>query len=91
MKINNIAIIGSGIMGSGVAQVSAAAGYRRIQDIRNEALQKAKSSIEFSLGKLTSKGKMTQEQVEGVLSNIVFLQGTRTGSQSIGFDRRGRL
>jgi 3-hydroxybutyryl-CoA dehydrogenase len=73
MKINNIAIIGSGIMGSGIAQVSAAAGFRvKIQDINGEALQKAKSSIEFSLGKLASKGKMTQEQVDSTLSNIEF-------------------
>ncbi|MFZ0927731.1 MAG: 3-hydroxyacyl-CoA dehydrogenase family protein [Syntrophobacteraceae bacterium] len=73
MKINNIAIIGSGIMGSGVAQVSAAAGFGvKVQDIRSEALQKAKSSIEFSLGKLASKGKMTQEQVEETLSKIEF-------------------
>src|SRR5271157_5365903 len=73
MRIKNIAIIGSGIMGSGIAQVSAAAGFRvKIQDINGEALQKAKSSIEFSLGKLASKGKMTQEQVDSTLSNIEF-------------------
>jgi 3-hydroxybutyryl-CoA dehydrogenase len=73
MKINNIAIIGSGIMGSGVAQVSAAAGFQvKVQDISSEALQKAKSSIEFSLGKLASKGKITQEQVDGTLSKIEF-------------------
>jgi 3-hydroxybutyryl-CoA dehydrogenase len=73
MKISNIAVIGSGIMGSGVAQVSAAAGFRvKVQDVSGEALQKAKSSIEFSLGKLASKGKMTQEQVDDTLSKIEF-------------------
>src|SRR5208283_2708337 len=73
MKINNIAIIGSGIMGSGIAQVSAAAGFGvKVQDISSEALQKAKSSIEFSLGKLASKGKMTQEQVDDTLCKIEF-------------------
>jgi 3-hydroxybutyryl-CoA dehydrogenase len=73
MKIENIAIIGSGAMGSGVAQVSAAAGFRvRVQDISSEALQRARSGIEFSLGKLAGKGKMTQEQVEATLSNLVF-------------------
>jgi len=73
MKIEKIAVIGSGIMGSGIAQVSAAAGFRvKVQDISSEALQKARSSIEFSLGKLASKGKMTQEQVDNTLSNIEF-------------------
>ena len=73
MKIEKIAVIGSGIMGSGIAQVSAAAGFRvKVQDISSQALQKARSSIEFSLGKLASKGKMTQEQVDNTLSNIEF-------------------
>jgi len=73
MEIQHIAIIGSGIMGSGIAQVSAAAGFRvKVQDISGEALQRARSGIEFSLGKLASKGKMTEEQVEATLSNLVF-------------------
>ncbi len=73
MKIANIGIIGSGVMGSGVAQVSAAAGFRVvIQDINTGALQRAKAGIEFSLGKLASKGKITQEQVESTLANIEF-------------------
>jgi 3-hydroxybutyryl-CoA dehydrogenase len=41
MSIKNIGIIGSGIMGSGIAQVSAAAGYQIvIQDISKDALEK---------------------------------------------------
>lgn len=73
MEIQHIAIIGSGIMGCGIAQVSAAAGFRvKVQDISGEALQRARSGIEFSLGKLASKGKMTEEQVEATLSNLVF-------------------
>lgn len=73
MKIENIAIIGSGVMGSGVAQVSAAAGFRvMIQDINGQALQRAKSAMEFSLEKLVGKGKMTQEQAGRTLGNIEF-------------------
>ena len=73
MKLENIAIIGSGAMGSGVAQVSAAAGFRvKVQDISSEALQRAMSGIEFSLTKLAGKGKMTEEQVKATLSNLEF-------------------
>ena len=47
MEIKQIAIIGAGIMGSGVAQVSAAAGYDIVlQDISDEALERAKSGVE---------------------------------------------
>jgi 3-hydroxybutyryl-CoA dehydrogenase len=73
MEIKRIAIIGSGIMGSGVAQVSAVAGYDVVlQDINDKALERAKSGIEFSLTKLADKGKITPEQVEATLANIQF-------------------
>jgi 3-hydroxybutyryl-CoA dehydrogenase len=46
MSIKNIGIIGSGIMGSGIAQVSAAAGYQIvIQDISKDALENIPDSI----------------------------------------------
>lgn len=73
MFIEKVAIIGAGAMGSGIAQVSASAGYRvAVQDISKEALQRAKSGIESSLAKLAGKGRMTQEQVESTLSRIYF-------------------
>ena len=73
MEIKKVAIIGSGIMGSGAAQVSAVAGYDVVlQDIYDDALERAKSGIEFSLNKLADKGKITPEQVEAALANIKF-------------------
>ncbi len=73
MEIKNVAIIGSGIMGSGVAQVSAVAGYDVVlQDINDEALERAKSGIESSLEKFAAKGKITPEQVEAALAAIKF-------------------
>ena len=46
MSIQNIAVIGSGIMGSGAAQVSAAAGYQvTINDIHDEALSRESSPL----------------------------------------------
>jgi 3-hydroxybutyryl-CoA dehydrogenase len=73
MEIKNVAIIGSGIMGSGVAQVSAVAGYDVVlQDIDDQALKRARSSIEFSLKKMADKGKITQKQIDAALANIKF-------------------
>ena len=73
MEIKNVAIIGSGIMGSGVAQVSAVAGYRVVlQDINDQALVRAKSGIESSLEKLAAKGKITPAQADAALAGIQF-------------------
>jgi 3-hydroxybutyryl-CoA dehydrogenase len=73
MEIKNLAIIGSGIMGSGVAQVSAMAGYDVVlQDINDQALGRAKSGIELSLEKLAAKGKITPAQVDAAVAGIKF-------------------
>ncbi len=58
-------------MGSGIAQVSAVAGYNIvIQDVSEEALKRAGSGIKKSLEKFASKGKINSEEVEGALSRI---------------------
>jgi len=73
MKVENIGVIGSGVMGGGVAQVSAAAGYRVVvQDITEDALGRAKTGIEFSLKKLVDKDKITPADADQTLSNIQF-------------------
>jgi 3-hydroxybutyryl-CoA dehydrogenase len=73
MELNNIGVIGGGVMGSGIAQVSAAAGYNVVlQDIYPNALDKAKASMEKSLGKLVSKEKMTESDMNATLTRIRF-------------------
>jgi len=73
MVLNTIGVIGAGIMGSGIAQVSAAAGYHVVlQDIYTNALDKAKASIDKSLGKLVSKEKMTESDMNATLARIRF-------------------
>lgn len=73
MEVKNIAVIGAGAMGSGVAQVSAAAGYNvALQDIYSTALDKAKSGIEKSLGKLVSKGKLAEADMKAAMDRIKF-------------------
>ena len=73
MKIKNIGIIGAGVMGGGVAQVSAAAGYHVVvQDITKDALDRARAGIDFSLKKLADKGKITPGDADQTLSHIQF-------------------
>ena len=67
----NIAVIGAGTMGHGIAQVFASAGYNvYLNDIKDEFIQKGLDGIKFSLGKLLSKEKITQEQHDEILSRI---------------------
>src|SRR5690349_5733165 len=63
MAIKSIFIIGSGTMGSGIAQVAATSGYAVIcMDVLPGALEKARAGIAASTDKLLEKGRITPEQ-----------------------------
>lgn len=71
MRPTSVFVIGAGLMGSGIAQVSAQAGYEtKLFDIKGEALESAVESIKKSYNKFLSKGKLTEQQVEKALSNL---------------------
>jgi len=62
MEIKNITVLGSGIMGHGIAQVSAMAGYNVVlRDIEQQFLDKAMEKIKWSLDKLVSKEKISED------------------------------
>ena len=82
MELENIGIIGAGVMGSGIAQVCATAGYHVIlEDVSSEILDKSKTSIERSLGKLVSKGKMAEAEKRSTLSRIQSTKDLKTACQ----------
>jgi enoyl-CoA hydratase/3-hydroxyacyl-CoA dehydrogenase len=71
-SINKITVLGSGIMGHGIAQVSAMAGYNvTLRDIDQSFLDKAMEKIKWSLNKLVEKQKITTYQVEDILGRIL--------------------
>ena len=71
MSVETIAVIGSGQMGSGIAQVAALSGYDVfLIDIKEEYLVKAIKSIEFSLGKFVSKEKITEQKAKDAIAKI---------------------
>ena len=71
MIIKNITVLGSGIMGHGIAQVSAMAGYNVIlRDIEQQFLDKAMEKIKWSLDKLVSKQKITEQQGKDIFARI---------------------
>ncbi len=71
MEIRTIGVVGAGQMGSGIAQVAAAAGFSVIMnDIKDEFVEKGFSAIEKSLGRLVKKEKISEKDKEEVLSRI---------------------
>jgi len=71
MEIKNITVLGSGIMGHGIAQVSAMAGYNVVlRDIEQPFLDKAMEKIKWSLDKLLSKEKISENERGEIFSRI---------------------
>jgi 3-hydroxybutyryl-CoA dehydrogenase len=64
-------VVGAGLMGSGIAQVSAIAGHDVIlRDISPEAVAKGRGAIEASLAKFADKGAISSEGAEAALARI---------------------
>jgi 3-hydroxybutyryl-CoA dehydrogenase len=63
MAIEKVLVVGSGTMGSGIAQVCAQAGIRVfLMDAVQELVEKAHKNINWSVGKLAEKGKLDENQ-----------------------------
>lgn len=72
MKIESVGVVGAGAMGSGIAQALAVAGLNvLIIDVSDVALEKAKATIDHSLQRLVSKGKLEDSAREAALARIV--------------------
>ena len=71
MGIKTIGIIGAGIMGNGIAQVCAAAGYQTImQDVADAALERGIRTINASLERGVRKGTMTEAEQAALVARI---------------------
>ncbi|MFF2652839.1 3-hydroxyacyl-CoA dehydrogenase family protein [Streptomyces sp. NPDC058045] len=66
-----LAVIGAGLMGSGIAQVSAQAGWDVVlRDVTDEALTRGTDGIKASFEKFTAKGKLSAADAEAALGRI---------------------
>lgn len=66
-----IAVIGAGLMGSGIAQVAAQAGYEVVlRDVTDAALARGLDGIRASYQRFTAKGKLSAEDAEAALARI---------------------
>ncbi|RUR34186.1 3-hydroxyacyl-CoA dehydrogenase family protein [Vreelandella nanhaiensis] len=78
---DRIGVVGAGTMGQGIAQVVAASGFDvHLYDVAEEALSRAKASIEKGLGKLVEKQKISEEDKQAALERL----STTTSLEALG-------
>ena len=71
MEIKKICVLGAGLMGSGIAQISAEACYEvSMRDIENRFVQGGLNIIKKNYERAISKGKMTKDQADALLSKV---------------------
>ena len=71
MAIRKVGVLGCGLMGSGIAQVAAQAGYETVVvEVEQRFLDKGLSGIDKSLGKFVEKGKLSQADKDACSSRL---------------------
>jgi len=71
MEIKKVGIVGAGIMGGGIAQISAQAGYEVVvSEINDELLKKGLAAMNSVLSRSVEKGRMSQEDKDATIARI---------------------
>ena len=71
MEINKVCVLGAGLMGNGIAQVCAQAGYEvALRDIEQKSVDGGLNTIKKNLGRDVERGKMTQDQMNAIMARI---------------------
>ncbi len=72
-KLETVGVLGCGLMGSGIAQVAAAAGCRTVvREVSDQLNEKGKARIVKSLDKFVEKGKLEQNERDATLERLTF-------------------
>ena len=82
MAIQKVGVVGCGLMGSGIAQVCAAAGFpTTVREVTAELLDKGLKGIEKNLNRLVEKGTITEAakgEIRGLLKGTTSLDGLKS-------------
>ena len=74
----NVGIIGSGTMGSGIAQVAATSGCKvKVYDTNQEALNKSKAALEKVLLRLIEKERIDETEKNRIQDNILYVNSLK--------------
>lgn len=70
-EIKRVGVLGCGLMGSGIAQISAAAGYETlVREVSDELCQRGIGGIGKQLGKAVEKGKLAAEDRDAIVGRL---------------------
>jgi 3-hydroxybutyryl-CoA dehydrogenase len=73
MEIRKVGVVGCGLMGSGIAEIAAKAGYGVVvREVDEALLAKGRKRVEGSLAKAVEKGKLEAAARDGILGKIAF-------------------
>jgi len=71
MEIKNVCVLGAGLMGNGIAQVCAQAGFQvTMRDIEQRFIDNGMNNIKKNLSREVEKGKRTQEDMDAIMARI---------------------
>ena len=85
-KLETVAVLGAGLMGTGIAQVVATGGYDvYLKDVSQDILDRSKAEIDKRLKRLIAKEKMTPKKADGVMERITFTVDTESAVNSTDF------
>jgi 3-hydroxybutyryl-CoA dehydrogenase len=80
MGIERVYVVGAGLMGHGIAQVSAAAGKQvTLADRTGELAAKGRGRVESNLARQVQKGRLTQADADGIVGRV----GTAIGTDAV--------
>ncbi len=83
MEIKKVCVLGAGIMGAGIAQVAAEAGFQvAMRDIEDRFVEKGLSTIKGNLDRAVSKGKLAAEEAASVLARVQGTTDLRVAAES---------
>jgi 3-hydroxybutyryl-CoA dehydrogenase len=81
--IDSVGVLGGGLMGSGIAEVAARAGFGTyVREVSSELADRARHSIEKSLGRAVERGKLSHDDCQAALARLAF--GTDLQAAAVG-------
>ncbi len=81
--IDSVGVLGGGLMGSGIAEVAARAGFGTyVREVSSELADRARKTIEKSLGRAVERGKLSHDDCQAALARLAF--GTDLQAAAVG-------
>ncbi|MCX8176460.1 MAG: 3-hydroxybutyryl-CoA dehydrogenase, partial [Candidatus Bathyarchaeota archaeon] len=84
--MKKICVVGAGVMGSGITQVCAQAGFEvNLYDIKQEFVEKGLNTIKGNLKRSVEKGRISQEEADKILEKIVTTTNLKEAVKEVDF------